>query len=277
MSTLIGATTSAVAHVASAIATGHWYGFWHSVGFGAFSGALGGALGWAGSSLGLAKVFNNVGYNIISQTTNNIVTNVAFGNGIKLNDMFGIAAGAALGTVLPTYKATQGGWFRNSINETIHNTARGAITGGAQGLVDWAVKGERKYFFQDVIGGGISGFSRTVAMNVILGAPYLPKVSSLSQGHFRTGGLSSILLNKKGVTLGQNLYVSDGNDDISTMFHEYEHYDQQLDSNRGWAGFYGQWLIELLSNLGHSVYNVNGTLENQAENAALNNYREYWF
>jgi len=28
---------------------------------------------------------------------------------------------------------------------------------------------------------------------------------------------------------------------------------------------------------GHSVYNVNGTLENQAENAALNNYREYWF
>lgn len=27
---------------------------------------------------------------------------------------------------------------------------------------------------------------------------------------------------------------------------------------------------------GHS-YNVNGTLENQAENAALNNYREYWF
>lgn len=261
---LIGATTSAVAHVASAIATGHWYGFWHSVGFGAFSGALGGALGWAGSSLGLAKVFNNVGYNIISQTTNNIVTNVAFGNGIKLNDMFGIAAGAALGTVLPTYKATQGGWFRNSINETIHNTARGAITGGARGLVDWAVKGERKYFLQDVIGGGISGFSRTVAMNAILGAPYIPENTEYDKGLFRSGGISSVFYNKGyGLTLGRNMFIGLRDDDI-TEEHESIHLDEQLNlhpdlNSSGWTGFYGELFLEYI------IYGFgNGPLENRA-------------
>lgn len=247
---LIGSATSAVAYAATALITNNWNAnnFWGAVGLGAFSGAVGGALGWVGSSLGLAKTFNNIGYNIISQTANNAITNVTFGNGFKFNDIFGIAAGTAMGSVLPNYKATTGGWLKNTLGETLHNTARGLTTGAAQGLADWAVKGNSKYFFQSVVGGALSGGARTIAMNAIFGAPYIPTCAKYDYGIFRSGGISSLFTKKgDGLTLGKNMYVG-VRDDLETEYHESRHIEQQLGFgyDNGWAGFYGSLMIEYI-------------------------------
>lgn len=63
---------------------------------------------------------------------------------------------------------------------------------------------------------------------------------------------------------GTNLHINDGNADKSTMFHEYVHTEQQLYPDKGWAGFYGTIFIDYISHIGESVYDVPGTLENEA-------------
>lgn len=64
---------------------------------------------------------------------------------------------------------------------------------------------------------------------------------------------------------------------VGFICNDYEnvHINQQLDSGRGWAGFYGQWLVELLSNIGNSVYDTKGTLEFKAVTDACTEYRKY--
>ncbi len=263
---LIGSATSAVAYAATALITNNWNAnnFWGAVGLGAFSGAVGGALGWVGSSLGLAKTFNNIGYNIISQTANNAITNVTFGNGFKFNDIFGIAAGTAMGSVLPNYKATTGGWLKNTLGETLHNTARGLTTGAAQGLADWAVKGNSKYFFQSVVGGALSGSARTIAMNAIFGAPFVDnnKISP-ENGRFRSGGIMRFINEPQrhaGIVLGENGAFS--REEMGMLnYHEYFHLRQQLMSKTGgWAGFYGNEFLDFIKHP-FNVYKTEGTLE----------------
>ena len=153
---------------------------------------------------------------------------------MKRTYLFKMLGGMALGTVLPNYKATQGGWLRNSVGETLHNTARGLTTGAAQGLADWAVKGNSKYFFQSVVGGALSGGARTIAMNAIFGAPYIPNdLFAQENGLYRSGGFMSfinkILGRTSGVVLGNNIgFSSEQNEEIK--YHEYAHILQLLNN-----------------------------------------------
>ena len=73
----IGAAFSAATYTAMLVFTPMTWsssGFWRSVGMGALGGALGGASGLLGSALGVTNIGNSLGYNILSQTTNSVIT-----------------------------------------------------------------------------------------------------------------------------------------------------------------------------------------------------------
>ena len=221
---LIGSATSFTAYAVSTLITGQSWSAtdcWKAVGMGALAGAIGGAFGYAGSAMGFASTGNRIGYNLISQATNSIVTNSIYGNDMGIGDILGITAGSIAGAFLPTYKAIKASPLINTMAETAHNTLRGMATGAAQGVVDWAVKGNSRYFFQDILGGGISGFSRTVITNVCWGVPFATNSSEGMKGVYRSGGIMKPLINLliDGITIGHNVWVDSTSDN---PLHEHE-------------------------------------------------------
>lgn len=240
----IGAIISATTYsISTAVSGQRWSmsGFLSSVGMGAVGGALGAVSGAIGGALG-SSIGNSLGYNILSQTANTVITNTLFGNKMELNDIFGIVAGAAAGTALPKYKAIKAKPFVNTLAETGFNTVRGAATGAIKGSVDAIIKKDFRYLYMDIAGGALSGFSRTIANNIVFGAPYKTVDINGTEVIYRSGGISSFLDKGFGLTLGRNIWVNNGNNDIGTMNHEGVHVLQQ--DHRGWADFYLSIAIE---------------------------------
>lgn len=247
---LIGSATSFTAYAVSTLITGQSWSAtdcWKAVGMGALAGAIGGAFGYAGSAMGFASTGNRIGYNLISQATNSIVTNSIYGNDMGIGDILGITAGSIAGAFLPTYKAIKASPLINTMAETAHNTLRGMATGAAQGVVDWAVKGNSRYFFQDILGGGISGFSRTVITNVCWGVPFATNSSEGMKGVYRSGGIMKPLINLliDGITIGHNVWV-DSTSDNPLHEHEQVHINQLLNYEGGWAKYYMDYLYYFL-------------------------------
>ena len=252
---LIGAGVSALTYSVATLVTGNswsWQDFGKSVGIGAFGGALGGAAGWLGASCSALGSFgNSFGYNMVSQIANSTITNVVFGQGFDYNSLLGIATGALVGTMIPSYSAFNGSQFANGMAEIGYNTMRGAVTGLASGFVDSALYGNPGLIWQNAVGGAISGGSRSILMNAIFGAPYKKPegIKYEADGLFRGGGLAGLISGSgDGMTVGRNLYTNGSvNRDFTadaTRLHEMYHLMQQ--NKLGFAKFYGQLLIEYI-------------------------------
>jgi hypothetical protein len=164
----------------------------------------------------------------------------------------------------------------NTLAETGFNTVRGAATGVVKGGVDAIIKADFRYFYMDIAGSALSGFSRTVANNIVFGAPYKTVSIKGAQSTYRTGGLANYVNNKilnkplgEGLTLGTNMYVRQGIIDYETMNHEGYHVYQQM--NMGWANFYGSLALEYR----HYGFG-NGPLEDEAYKFEVDNNRLVW-
>ena len=194
-STIIGAATSASSYSLSALLTDLWnpHNFCRSMAIGAFSGALSAGLGQLSSTLGISKVLaNSIGYKMLSQTTNSILTNALFGNNIRWSDVGGIVAGSLVSLSIPDFKPSFGTVSKNFFGETIHNTIKGYVSGFAQGAAKGIIERNNKYVFQGALGGALSGFSRTVALNALMGTPYdvsYEQGNHSQSGVIRKGGL----------------------------------------------------------------------------------------
>ena len=268
---VVGALVGGTSYAVSTAVTGQrWdpHQFWKSIGIGAFSGAVGGAFGAAGANLNFATLGNKIGFNILSQATNSVATSAIFGTKIDGISFLGIAAGAAVGSVLPNFSALNAKPIVNTLAETGFNTARGAITGLAQGVVESSLRKDARYLWQDVAGGAISGFSRSLVMNSVFGAPFRPMLQTTGSGVFRTGGISSLINMGRGLTLGGHMWIVE-NRDNETMYHESCHGLQQL-NNDGWASFYLRVLSEYLK---YGYYD--SPLEKEAREYARQIYRNY--
>ena len=262
----IGALISATTYSVSTLVTGQRWNitnFLQSVGMGALGGALGAASGAIGTALG-SSIGNSLGYNILSQTANTVITNTVFGNRMKLNDIFGIVAGAAAGTALPKYKAIKAKPLVNTLAETGFNTIRGAATGVVKGGVDAIIKDDFRYFYMDIAGGALSGFSKTIANNIVFGAPFVRQLTYGIQNYQRSGGLASFLKLGGGLTMGNNSWViSKG--DIDASYHEDWHVVQQSTIEGGWADFYSEIVYEYLKYGFKNSYHTEGALEYWAD------------
>ena len=282
---VIGSAVSGASYAISTWVTGgKWKAgdFWKSVGMGAFSGALSAGIGQVASGIGVSKVFaNKIGYKLLSQTANAVVTNTVFGNDMDWSDMAGVAASSLFASALPDYKAQKGSAFGNFIRETAHNTALGATSGLVQGATKSLIKGDARYVYEGALGGALSGFSRTLALNALMGAPFEveKELRDLSEdGIIRKGGLVGAFTrlfhltcdspfsskSGNGIALGSNAYSDIGH--ILTNAHEFYHL---MDiENMGWSRFYATWLMEWLG-----IYkSTSPTLEQQADNYAYDYY-----
>ena len=281
----IGAAFSAATYAAMVAFTPMTWsgsGFWRAVGMGALGGALGGASGLAGSALGITQAGNSLGYNILSQTTNTLITNAIFGQRTELSDILGIVAGASMGSILPKYKALNAKPLVNTLAETGFNTVRGAATGVVRGGIDAIIHKDARYIYQDAIGGAISGGVKTLMNNAIFGAPYKTVKINGIKGLYRTGGLANIINNRllnspmgDGLTMGRNMYIRNGQTDINTMNHEGYHIVQQLTERGGWADFYGKVIAEQLF-LGRDAYITPDKLEYNARGFEKSNTFFAW-
>ncbi len=269
---LIGGAISGTSYAVSVALTGSkWNGrdFLKSIGMGAFAGALSAGMGQVPAALGISKtVANSVGYKLFSQTTNSIVTNSVFDNSTDWSDVVGIAVSSLVAMKLPNYKATAKSAFSNFFGETVHNTLFGATTGFVQGAMKSLIKNDARYVFENTMGGAISGLSRTVALNALLGSPYKTHPAyDKSSGIIRRGGVFSLFANNiedgqyMGVTLGRNSYSVDGN--LYTSAHEsYHRSDIEM---MGWAAFYERILSEYIRYGFEESYDHIGTLEYNAK------------
>ena len=274
---LIGAGVSALTYSVATLVTGNswsWQDFGKSVGIGAFGGALGGAAGWLGASCSALGSFgNSFGYNMVSQIANSTITNVVFGQGFDYNSLLGIATGALVGTMIPSYSAFNGSQFANGMAEIGYNTMRGAVTGLASGFVDSSLYGNPGLIWQNAVGGAISGGSRSILMNAIFGAPYYTSKSYGKEGLYRRGGLSSFVIKKMhreggGLTMGRNMFTNTTNNEFvadanDLRYHENAHLQQQL--HFGFSKFYYQIIKEYIRYGFNQSYDTPGTLEYNAD------------
>ena len=267
---VIGAGASAVTYSVSTLISGQpWNSgnFWKSVGVGAVGGAIGGGFGAVGSLSALGTFGNSVGYNMLSGVANTAATNAIFGNDMNWSDIYSVIGGSAIGIAIPTFKGVNGGKLANSLAEIGYNSMRGTATGLTSGVVNAIAYKDPDRIWQDAVGGAISGVSRSIAMDVIFGAPYKVEKSYGAEGLYRGGGLSTLLMKGGGITLGRNMYVNSRNDEEGTRFHENYHIQQQ--NQMGWANFYGRTIQEY-SQYGFfdpmdNVYTTKGTLEYKAD------------
>ena len=151
----------------------------------------------------------------------------------------------------------------NDIND-MHKSGSQNRPPHPKGGVDAIIKADFRYFYMDMVGGALSGFSRTLAVNAVFGAPYKTVSINGIQGIYRTGGLSNFINNKilpkpmgDGLTLGTDMYIREGDGDYVTMNHEGYHIDQQV--KMGWAVFYGGIIGEYITQ-----GSKNGPIEREA-------------
>ena len=277
---VIGSTISATTYaISTRISSNKWNNkdFIKSIGFGALTGALSAGISQISTSMGLTNVITNkIGFKLLSQTTNNIITNVLFGNKMDWSDLAGIASSTIVSSMIPDYKAVTGSSLLNSILETSHNTLIGAASGLAQGTTKAFLKDNASLVIDYIIGGALSGFSRTMVHNFLLGAPFIAKndVRNSSQnGIIRKGGLIGVIhsifnISDNGIALGRHAYTDDGS--IPVQAHEFYHINDI--EKMGWISFYSRWLKELIHNGFKGMYIKPGTLEYNA----MKHMRKYY-
>ena len=207
---------------------------------------------------------NSLGYNILSQTTNTLITNAIFGQKTELSDIFGIVAGASMGSILPKYKALNAKPLVNTLAETGYNTVRGAATGAVRGGIDAIIHKDARYIYQDAIGGAISGGVKTLMNNLIFGAPFVRKESYGVDSYHRSGGLASLLSLGAGLTMGNNCWIYNRNS-MNVPNHEDYHVIQQGIIEEGWANFYARIVYEYIKYGFNGSYKTEGTLEYWAD------------
>ena len=256
---LIGAAVNAATYSISAAITGNWDvgSFFKSMGIGAITSALG--IGTSLLSTQLGQFGQSFTYGLLSNMSNNAITNAIFGEKMSFADIPGIFAGAVISSVLPTFSPTGTNVFKNVISELGFNTLRGSIIGSASGSVNALVHDDFSLVWKGAVGGGISGFSRTLLDIAIFGAAYQPldendqPISYGTNGLYRKGGLAGYVMNKmnregNGITLGRQSFTVENskslNSVISTRFHENFHL-QQI-KRMGLAKFYGEIVRQYL-------------------------------
>lgn len=269
---LIGAGGGALSYSIGAAFTGSWdwSSFGKSLGMGAVGGAIGGSFGAAGAAGAFGSFGNTLGYNMLGQVSNTVITNSIFDNDFSWGNMLGTMTGATVGAFFPSFKGVNGSLFKNAVSEIGFNTLRGSVTGFSSGLINALIEKDADYMWQGMAGGALSGASRSLLMNIGFGAPikatsyYVDdngnetKINSL----LRSGGIINKILDGD-VSLGKYA-ISQG---TNNRQHETMHVYQQ--NQIGWANFYGRTLIEyakaLLGGRWGDVYGTPGTLENDAD------------
>ena len=266
---VIGAGVSAITYSVSTLVSGQSWNngnFWKSIGIGAFGGALGGGLGYIGSAGALGTFGNSMGYNLLSGISNTVLTNVTFGNDIGWDNLLGMTAGSFVGSFLPNFKAVNGSAIKNTFAEIGFNTARGATTGFVSGSVEAVMNENANLIWQNMLGGAISGAGRSSLMNIVFGAPYKVDKSYGTNGLYRSGGITSLVNEDTGITLGRNMFTdrSSGENSAENLrYHENFHVQQQ--EKMGWSTFYAQTIYEYIKYGLYEVYRTSGTLEYDAE------------
>lgn len=289
---LIGAGVAAISYTITAAITNSWSwsGFGSSVLFGAVGGAIGGGFGALGG-LGVFGSFGNtLGYNMLSQVSNSVLTNAMFGNEMTWGSMAGMVAGGVAGSFLPSFNAVKGGAFKNAISEIGFNAGKGTITGLASGLVQAGVDKNSNAILQNTLGGAIGGASTSILNIATMGAAYKPKSTYGDFGKesplYRRGTfITKALFTGSGVAIGRNLVTNTLDENKSWAInpaeyneylraHETAHYAQQREM--GFAGFYGRTAIEYMKYGLSKVYTTFGTLEYAADRYALRQVGYYF-
>lgn len=263
----IGAGMSAVSYSISTWITGqswNWNSFATSIGMGAVSGALGGAISsvFAGTNF-----VNSIGFNMLSGTVNNVVTDCLFNGKPDLGNILPIWAGSAMGLPIPSYPGNVKSKVLNGICEALYNSGKNAVTGATTGLA----MALRTHNFADIkrqaIGGAVSGFYRSALMDIIFGAPYRNyKVDAETGGEFRSGGIAAPVQGDGGLTMGKHMFVAPGDRLEYNRYHEYKHTVQIKED--GWARFYGKTVLDYIKYGFYNSYNVKGTYEYEANDYA---------
>lgn len=263
---VIGAAASATTYTLATLVSGQpWNSgnFWNSVGVGAVGGALGGATGSLGDLSFMGSFGNTVGYNMLSGIANTVTTNVVFDHDTSWSDILSVIGSSAIGSAIPTFKGLNSSKFLNGLAEIGYNTMRGAASGLASGMVNAAMHHDPDRIWQGVLGGAISGAGRSIAMNVIFGAPYKADKSYGAEGLYRGGGIADIIEWGLGLTMGKNMYVNDKKGGDPIRYHENRHVQQQ--NQMGWSRFYGRTIYEYIKYGFNASYSTEGTLENDAD------------
>jgi RHS repeat-associated protein len=274
---VIGAGTGAVAYSIGAGISGNWSwnNFGKSVGMGAAGGAIAGGFGALGGIGALGSFGNTLGYNILGQTSSNLITSAVYGNDITWGSLAGSLVGGLVGSALPNFSAVEGGAFKNAIAEIGFNSLRGTTTGLFSGMTQAIIDKNPNAVWQNAIGGAISGASSSILNIAAFGPVYKPHDNYYShdksgQSAYRKGGL--LLKDGQGLTWGRNLGVTgEGRDLVEVEAHESTHLWQQ--NKMGWANFYGKTIKSYISDFFkygtiNNLYYTHGSLEWQANKAA---------
>ena len=254
---VIGALQGGVGYSVSAAINKEWSwnDFGTTVAFGAVSGAIGGLSNFVASTFlpaGIAA--NQIGYSFMSNTFNHYITNAIFKRESNWKDIFPLISTSLISAITPNYEASQANGFLNTLKEIGFNTAKGTLAGFYSGIVDAGINKDLNRLWQDAVGGAVSGASRTLALNLILGAPYKPEVELEYNGLYRSGGIASWFSGYgNGLTIGRNVYV-DSKYDVETEIHENYHLYQI--SKLGFSSFYGLIIGDYIKYL--SVAGIDG-------------------
>jgi len=253
----IGVLSAAGAYTIGAAITGNWD--WSSFGRSLAMGAVGGALGGGMSALGgigaLGSFGNTFGYQMLSQMSNNIITNAIFGNDITWGSLAGSLAGSLIGSALPNFNAVNGGAFKNAVTEIGFNSLRGAVTGFYSGAVQSIIDKNPNAVWQNALGGAISGISTSILNIAVFGTAVkfddsFINPSQTNRAVYRTGGLAA-LLGGQGISWGRTAWangISEYGDQLeATLIHEGEHWEQQ--KRDGFANFYGKTLRNYIQSI----------------------------
>lgn len=241
----------------SAALSGNWNAkdFFKSMGIGAVTATIG--IGTSLLHAQLGTFGQSFTYAMLAGMANNTITNAIFGERMSVRDIPGILTSAAISSVLPKVSPNGTNLFKNSISEIGFNTLRGGLAGTASGAVNALVHDDISLIGKGAMGGAISGFSRSVLSNVILGSPIKYNGNFIGGTTFRKGGLSELIRKSyrdsspAGFTLGQHSFIHEGYGKeyskewfIELLYHEDYHAFQQR--SMGVSSFYGKILLQYI-------------------------------
>ncbi len=296
---VIGAGASSAVYTTTYFASGQggsggfWKGFGKAAAIGAITGAISGGIGHAGGALA-----NNIGFEILNNTTSTIAGNTILGNDVSLGTVVGSVAGGVFGQTLPKFGGVKGGFFANSVAEIGYGALKGGLTGGVTGGVKALVDNEHvgrgitSGAFNGFVGGAtISGLKLATLgpvvnkmlteeeRQLILSETGISKLPTLRKGHFHETGIAIGANSSFGESLNRNVFK---NTDyvranwkeinranwIAGLAHEVLHVKQMYGD--GFALFYGRQFIDYLN--GHRT---NGFYEKPAYKLQLRLGRQF--
>jgi RHS repeat-associated protein len=273
----VGATTSAAIYSLSAGSSFNWSDFGKSAGIGAIGGAVGGGLGLISKNSAFGQF---VSYGITQNVASQVAADIAFGQKITAESLFGAAVGGLIDGSIPKFKGIAFETYNffagavNAVAELAINTARGAVIGGLSSEMGGG------NFEDGVRSGATGGFIRTAADLALLGPTIRPtgdikdalnkeernlkiNLTGAYGPTYRIGGLW-----QRGLTLNGFSMINDNGEGVNNVgiwVHESYHYYQML--KQSWAvqfthGIYEQWWLAPFK--GIDVYYGDRLLYNEA-------------